>query len=346
MFNLHDLPLESGASSRNGRRGARVSCRLWVRVLGWDDAPVSRAGDLAATGVFISTSDPWGSPNDVVMLELESPDRAAKLRTMARVARVLRQDDRSFGARVVGIGLEFLPLETIQPAARLLVRHAVEQELTHHGYVRLDNPAPAYVTETVDGTCHSAKVQDLGLEQVTLLTPHRIQYGRQVTLQVTHSDGSLELSGHVVVSRPVSKGLEFATIVHLDGALEERSATLLDLAQQVILPEDYSPPPASAFDFSGELGPVSIDEVLTLVSHRCYSGVLSVGNEAQFFSVQISEGSVTAVESNVADTVDECLARLRFMASGEFRFRSKRKPQLLLAPNSTNKLVADILSHA
>jgi hypothetical protein len=279
-----------------------------------------------------------------VLLELESPDHQAKFRTMARVARVLRQDDRKSGARVVGIGLEFLPLETIQPAARALVRHAVAQELTHHGYVRLDNPAHAYLRETADGSSHSAMVQDLGLEQLTLLTTHRIDYGRKVNLQVPHADGCVQLSGQVVASQPVAGGLEFSTIVHLDGPLESRTATLLDIAHQLVLPEDYAPPPDSGFDFSGELGAVSVEELLTLVSHRCYSGVLSVGTESQFFSIQVTEGSITAVESNVAKTSEESLERLRLLASGEFQFRNKRKPQLLLVPSSTNKLVADILS--
>jgi hypothetical protein len=346
MFDFRDLPIDSGSPAHHGRRGARVSCRLWVRVCGWDHISVSRVGDLAATGVFISTSEPWGSPNDVVLIELESLDHQVQLRTMARVARVLRQDDRKFGARVVGIALEFLPLERIQPAAAALVRHAVAQELSHHGYVRLDNPAHAYLNEVSTGEAHSAMVQDLGLEQLTLLTTERLEYGKSVQVQVPHTDGCVDLSGHVVASQPVAGGLEYATIVHLDGPIATRTSTLLELAHQLVLPEDYAPPPDSGFDFSGELGPVSIDEVLTLVGHRCYSGVLSVGTEAQFFSVQVTEGNITAVESNVANNTEDALDELRLLASGEFQFRNRRKPQLMLIPNSTDKLVSDILSQA
>lgn len=342
MYDFQDLPIDSGAPSQHGRRGGRVSCRLWVRVVGWDDQPISRAGDLAATGVFISTSEPWGSPNDVVLVELESIDRAAKLRTMARVARVLRQDDRKFGARVIGVALEFLPLETIQSAADVLVRHAVAQELTHHGHVRLDIPARSYIAETEGGSPESAMLQDLGLEQLTLLTANRFDYSREVSVEVPHAQGCVRLGGRVVASQPVPGGLEYSTLVRLEGPVDGRASMLLDLSHQLVIPDDYEPPPDSGFDFSGELGAVGIDEVLQLVSHRCYSGVLSVGNETQCFSVQVSQGSITCVESNGTKTENEAIAQLRKLRAGEFRFRNKRRPQLMLV--SSTRLVADVLS--
>lgn len=322
-----------------------MSCRLWVRVVGWDKQPVSRAGDLAATGVFISTNEPWGGPNDVVLVELASLDHAASLRTMARVARVLRQDDRTSGARVIGVALEFLPLETIQTAAANLVRHAVGQELTHHGYVRLDIPARSYITDSASGSAQAAMLQDLGLEQLTLLTTDRVDYGNQVSVEVPNPDGCVYLQGKVVSSQPIPGGLEYSTLVHLDGPVEERTGKLLDLAHQLVVPEDYDPPPESGFDFSGELGSVSVDEVLSLVGHRCYSGVLSVGNETQHFSIQVSQGSITAIEGNNTGSPEDALTQLKRIAHGEFRFRNKRRPLLTLVSSTTNRLVADILSH-
>jgi hypothetical protein len=344
MYDFQDLPIDSGAPANHGRRGGRVSCRLWVRVVGWDQQPVSRPGDLAATGVFISTSEPWGSPNDVVLLELESIDRAAKLKTMARVARVIRQDDRRFGARVIGVALEFLPLETIQNAAASLVRRAVAQELTHHGHVRLDVPARSYLTDANDGAPQAALLQGIGLEQLTLLTASRVEYGKQVNVEVPHADTCVRLGGRIVSSQPLPGGLEYSTLVHLEGPLEGRAATLLDMAHQLVIPDDYEPPPDSGFDFSGELGSVGIDEVLELVSHRCYSGVLSISNELQCFSVQVSQGSITSVEGNAAKTQEDAVAQLKDLRAGEFRFRNKRRPQLTLVSTNTTRLVADILS--
>lgn len=344
MYDFQDLPIDSGAPANHGRRGGRVSCRLWVRVVGWDQQPVSRAGDLAATGVFISTSEPWGSPNDVVLLELESIDRTTKLRTMARVARVLRQDDRSFGARVIGVALEFLPLETIQNAAAGLVRHAVAQELALHGHVRLDVPARSYVTGTAEGAPHAALLQGIGLEQLTLLTAVRFDYDKQVHVEVPHGENCVRLGGRVVSSQPLPGGLEYSTLVHLEGSHEGRASTLLDVAHQLVVPDDYEPPPDSGFDFSGELGSVGVQELLELVSHRCYSGVLSVSNEMHCFSVQVSEGVVTSVESNAAKSREEAMTQLQNMRAGEFRFRNKRRPQLMLVSSNTSRLVADLLS--
>jgi hypothetical protein len=344
MYDFQDLPIDSGAPANHGRRGGRVSCRLWVRVVGWDQQPVSRPGDLAATGVFISTSEPWGSPNDVVLVELESIDRATKFKTMARVARVLRQDDRRYGARVIGVALEFLPLETIQTAAAVLVRHAVAQELTHHGHVRLDVPARSYVTDVSSGTPQAAMLQGIGLEQLTLLTQNRIEYGTRLHVEVPHAEGCVRLDGQVISSQPLPGGLEYSTLVHLEGPLEGRAATLLDMAHQLVVPDDYEPPPDSGFDFSGELGSVGVEEVLQLVGHRCYSGVLSISNEQHCFSVQVSQGNITSVEGNASKSQDEAIAQLKSLRTGEFRFRNKRRPQLTLVSTNTTRLVADILS--
>ncbi len=119
---------------------------------------------------------------------------------------------------------------------------------------------------------------------------------------------------------------------------------LVDLAKQVVMPDDCTASPESGFDFSGELGPVTVDAVLRLLSHSCYSGVLSVGNEAEFYSVQISHGSITEIESSMHKTMEGALEGLKTLGSGEFRFRYRCRPQLALVSPMTARLVEDVLA--
>lgn len=344
MSNTHDLPLESQAPINHGRRGGRVSSKFWVKVSGWDTEPVLRSGDLAATGAYIATTEPWGSPGDVVMLELQSLDNEASLSTLARVARVLRQDDRNYGARVVGVALEFLPMESIQPAAAALVRCAVERELVRHGHVRLDDPALAYVHTSHAPAPLMSAVNDVGLEQVTLQTPLLLPYGTNVELEISTRNGALHLDGQVVASQPMADSRRFSTLVHLHGTIDGRQSVLVDLAKQVIMPDDCSAPPESGYDFSGELGHVSVADLLSLLSHRSYSGVLSIGNESEFYSVQISQGAITEIESTAHKTTEGALEGLKSLGSGEFRFRYRCRPQLELVSPMTARLVEDVLA--
>lgn len=345
MFECNHAPQDFHAPIRNGRRGGRVSTKFWLRVAGWDSEPVARSGDLAATGLFITTGEPFGSPGDVAMLELESLDHSAKMRSLARVARVLRQDDRKFGARVVGIAFEFLPLETIQPAAANLVRHAVRDELIRHGHVRLDDPAVVFVRTADGSSAKRATLLDLGVEQVTLQTTTRFSYGSKFTLEMPHEMGLLTLSGEAVSSQPLADtgGSTYSTLVHLCGPLEERQTSLVDLAERLVVPDDYEPPPESGFDFSGELGTVSVEQLLQLVSHRCYSGVLSIGNELKFFSIQISQGQVTSIEASGSDQA-ATIETLRTLQTGEFRFRNRRSPRLSLISPGTAELLENVMS--
>lgn len=346
MSNNHDLPLESQAPVNHGRRGGRVSSKFWVKVSGWDAEPVQRSGDLAATGAYIATTQPWGSPGDVVMLELQSLDNEASLNTLARVARVLRQDDRNYGARVVGVALEFLPMESVQPAAAALVRYAVERELVRHGNVRLDDPALAYLHMSEAPAPLMSAVSDVGLEQLTLQTPLLLAYGTSVEVEVNLKSGGVRLKGQVVASQPMADSRRFSTLVHLHGAIEGRQSVLVDLAKQVVMPDDCTPSPESGFDFSGELGAVTVEAILKLVSHGCYSGVLSIGNEAEFYSVQISQGTITEIESRTHKTLEGAIEGLKGLGSGEFRFRYRCRPHLALVSPMTARLVEDVLAQS
>ena len=92
-----------------------------------------------------------------------------------------------------------------------------------------------------------------------------------------------------------------------------------------------------------------MDQLLKLVSHRCYSGVLSVGNEQQCFSIQISQGRVTSVEGGNSDSADsadsvDSLDALRTWQSGQFRFRNRRSPRLSLISPGTAQLLDQVMS--
>src|SRR5690606_7895367 len=140
----------------------------------------------------------------------------------------------------------------------------------------------------------TATLLGLGIEQLTLQTTTRFAYGSRFTIEVPHEGGHLKLAGGAVSSQPLvgTNVSLFSTLVHLRDDIAERRSLLLGIGQRLVVPEGYEPPPESGCDFSGELGTVSVDQRLKLVSHRCYSGVLSVGSEQECFSIQISQGRV------------------------------------------------------
>src|SRR5262249_32265252 len=104
-----------GRRPPEARRASRIDCDLWVRVGGVDGAARPRRGNSSVTGVYVSIDEAVGSPGDVVWLSLSTVDKVRSAQTMARVTRVVRQDDLHRGAAVVGAGFEFMPLEQPQP---------------------------------------------------------------------------------------------------------------------------------------------------------------------------------------------------------------------------------------
>lgn len=332
-----DVP-DSRARANSGRRSGRVSTELWVRIGGNSRPIAKRRGDLAATGVFLLSNDPPGSPGDVVPITLMSADQSETFSTLARVARVLRQDDRARGSRVIGVAFEFLPLDRVQPDAVKLLRRVTTLAFSKLGQLRLDQPAPAFVRPT-GGTRARARLRMFGAEQVTLHTASALPYRCNVEVELPNEPAPLSLTGEVISStREFDIGApRYTTIVHLDHNATERVPELLALAQQLLTPSAPEHEERSYYDFRGDLGTLPLTNVLELLRQERYSGVLSAGDARRFFSVEITDGEIGSIEpggSTVGDLMGLC--------DGEFQFKNRRLAQLSVLTGSTARLMRDV----
>jgi hypothetical protein len=345
MTESNDEIPESSAVLDSGRRSGRIATELWVNVGDGDPSKsAKRKGDLAATGVYLSTSQAWGSPGDVVPLTLESPDRGSRFFTLARIARVLRQDDRVRGARVIGVGYEFLPLNKIQPGAVELLERAAIHSLTKLGQLQLDDPPLAYFTTDVS-VRQPCRIKVLGREQVTIHTQTALPLRHCIELVVPEEDAHpTDVSGVSLRGELISCTLEtfedserFTSVIHLEASHAETSQTVLSLARRFLVPDNSDEPERSSYDFRGELGVLNVTQVLQLLEQEHYSGVLSAGDGSRFYSAEVTDGRIVSVEpagSNVSD--------LLALSDGEFQFKNRRLAQIAPLTNSVAKLMRDV----
>jgi Domain of unknown function (DUF4388) len=338
MEEQHDEIPDSAGETDGGRRGGRVTAELWVSAGGRAQPGVKRRGDLGATGVYVLTDEAAGSPGDVVPLTLESADRTETFSTLARVARVLRQDDRLRGSRIIGIAYEFLPLDRVQPGAAKLLKRVTTLAFSKLGQLRLDRAAPAFITAGT-GAREKAKLRMFGVEHVALYTSRALPFRQAVAVELPRSAESLHLRGEVVSStQELEAGKpRFLNIVHLSDASESQAAELLAFAQELLVPVTSEPEERSYYDFRGELGTLRVTDILGLLHQERYSGVLSAGDAQRFFSVEVSEGRIGSIEPGGATLGD-----LTSLAEGEFQFKNRRLAQLSALTGTTGRLVRDV----
>lgn len=339
---MYDEDSDLVGSGRRRRRGERVEAELWVQITGLDSAPVRRCGNLAATGVYLAIGEPIGSPGDLVKLTLQSIDKERTLRTLARVVRVLRQDDRAFGARVIGMGLEFLPLQRLQPDAEALLLHVLSLELSALAQLRVEPVPTATVTVDEEEPPVHASLSGLGIEQLTLATAQPIAPGSQLRIYVPHHEGMTSLTGKALANgrEAATRGRRATTLVQLTGSVRSREQAVLGLAQTLLIPEAVEPPERAYYDFTGELGAIRFAEVLDLLRKERYSGVLSLGDGERFYSIELRSGEISNIEAVGAplEPTEKLLRQLADLEHGEFKFRNRRT-----APADRASLPAQLL---
>ncbi len=325
---MYDEDSDFGEAGRRRRRGERVEAELWVQIAGLDSAPVRRCGNLAATGVYLAIGEPIGSPGDLVKLTLQSIDKERSLNTLARVARVLRQDDRAFGARVIGMGLEFLPFQRLQPDAEALLLHVLSLELSALAQLRVEPVPTATVTVDDREPPNHASLSGLGIEQLTLATAEPIMPGSQVRIYVPHHDGMTNLTGKALANgrEAATRGRRATTLVQLTGSARAREQAVLGLAQTLLIPDSVEPPERAYYDFTGQLGAIRFDDILDLLHKEHYSGVLSLGDGECFYSIEVHDGEISNVEAVGAalESTQELTRQLAELEHGEFKFRNRR----------------------
>jgi hypothetical protein len=284
-----DRPVEA-------RRASRIGTQVWARVKGVDASTRARVGNISVTGLYIATEEAVGSPGDLVALTLSTIDKTRSASTMARVARVVRQDDRHRGAAVVGAGFEFLPVD--HPPAELveLVRHATALALRSSGSVVVDRESVVRVVREAGRTAF-ARARMLRRDAIVLAVPRPLPVGDRVRVEPEeHGERLLELEGRVTCCEPGDRdGGHLATVSFgEDGGRGEEAVSLL--VASLIAPSRLPSPPSRLQDFSGQLSRVHLSSVLTLAESVRLDGVITVASETSAGRIYVAEGRIVDAE--------------------------------------------------
>jgi hypothetical protein len=314
-----------GRRPPESRRASRIDSDLWVRVGGVDGAARPRRGNISVTGLYVSIDEAVGSPGDVVWLSLSTVDKVRSAQTMARVTRVVRQDDLHRGAAVVGAGFEFMPLEQPQPEIVEVVRHVTSLALGMCGGVDLDHDHAVKVSRKA-GPAVLARLENLGRDRVVISLPGPLTPGEEVRLDIADPSGGLihvrGVAGpsepdfadgtgrhHVVVRfRPPSSG-DDAYVTRAVGAVVEG----------LIAPARIATVEERPRDLSGQLSRVHLGSVLALAELEHLDGVVTVANERCSARIYLCGGRIVDAEHDQPELQPrDVLGQVLAWPEGEF----------------------------
>jgi hypothetical protein len=311
------------------RRASRIDCDLWVRVGGVEGAARPRKGNISVTGLYVGIDEAVGSPGDVVWLSLASADKARSAQTMARVTRVMRQDDLHRGAAVVGAGFECLPQEHPRQDVVDLVRHVTSLALGMCGGVDLDHDHAVRVSR---GKAPSivARLENLGRDRVVINLSAMLPPGEEVRLDIAEpSGGSIHVNGVVGASEPdfSESTVRYSVVVRFrppsneDGGYVSR--TVGALVDGLIAPVRVAGADERPRELSGQLSRVHLASVLALAELEGLDGIVTVANERSAGRVYLSGGRIIDAEHDTPGLHPrDVLAQLMSWNEGEFSFVS------------------------
>lgn len=336
-----DLSLE--APHRHGRRGRRISSELWVQACGVEQTSIFRKGNISPSGVYVTSKVPAGSPGDLLMLRIASADQSKQARTVARVARVLRQDDRARGARVIATAFEFLPIDRPQPDITELVEHIAAYELDNFGGLRLDGETAATVRGEDSQSFH-ASIKVLGRTHITFRACAIAKVGQVLNVQVPYEGGVAVFEGQVLHALREEQGAEVCSIaLRLSPSHEQQDAQLLELVRSLLKTGADRRHAASHYDFTGQLSQIGFEHVVELLRAEEYSGVLTCANDLQHYSFEVQHGEVMTVDAATGLSKSDALTRALLLQEGEFKFSNRRNIELNAKSARGARLLRDVL---
>jgi hypothetical protein len=335
------------------RRASRIECDLWVRVGGVDAATRPRSGNISVTGVYFGVDEAVGSPGDVVWLNLSSIDKLRSAHVMARVTRVLRQDDLHRGAAVVGAGFEFLP-EPPQQEVVELVRHVTSLALGMFGGVTLDHDHAVRVTRKTGATL-VARLRSLGRDHVIVSAPSLLTIGEPVRIDVSEpGGGQIFIHGRAVACEPdYSDGhsQRYAVVVRFACPTDESGGPRDEYADRavesllgaVVAPSTLATARTNGLDLSGQLSRVHLTSLLSLAEMERLEGVITVANERSAARIYVSEGRIVDAEFDKSTLAPrDVVAELIGWADGEFSVLCTKVRRPDRFETSTQALLHDI----
>jgi hypothetical protein len=278
------------------------------------------------TGVYVATSEPVGAPDDVLELQLSSIDSSCQVLVLARVARVVRQDDPHRGARVIGAAFEFLPADETPAGVAELLAHCARLELGSTGSLMFDDEIRGVLR--VDGAESGCSVRSFGPDWLNLTTAIDVDLVPSNRLQVAISEVRPTLDGTVLsvldVELPAAgtptHGLLRRVRMQVDASQRQ---LLLELAQHALLTRAATKVPAGSTDLAGQLQHLPLASLVGLLERGRYSGVLCAGDGDSFFSFEIEQGRVSSWVRPAGVDANQALPNALSLRDGEFKFHAR-----------------------
>ncbi len=343
----------------------RIDGDFLVRIVGLDEAPVRRRGNISVTGVYFEVDDYEADPGTVERLELTSTDDVRQVVGLACLSRVVSVADLWETSKVTGVAFQFLPGdEDMRQDILGLVSHVARQRLL--GDEVLLEQLGLDAAMSVGTAEKRATVQTVRSTSLILETEWPVERGARVGLAIEAPEGAqlVQIQGIVDESRAVtddSAQSRYRVQValhpsdsptpdpeHDSDAGDPKGATLTDafasLLDNILKPEAVQPSVSRAPHIEGDLARVSIASVLSLLEFEKMSGTLRLLRDGQKAVLFVKEGRVLDAELEDADDKPlQVLENVVQWIRGSFRFLVEEIDRPDLLRTTTTALVLDAL---
>lgn len=342
----------------------RIAGDFEVRIVGLDEVPVRRRGNISVTGVYFEVDDFDAEPGTVERLELTSTDGNRRVVCLACLARLMTVVDLWETARVSGVAFQFLPAdETVRQDILGLVSHVARQRLIGDE-VLLEQLGLDAALNIGSGEPRTARVHTMRSTSLVLETEWPVERGARVGLAIEapHSTQLVRIHGVVDETRAFtgktgqsryrirvalnpadSKGpaQEPDTGEPAGATLDDAFATLLD---SLLKPDAVQSSMARAPHIAGDLSRVAIASVLSLLEFERMSGCLRLERDGRKAILFVKEGQV--LDAELVDSDEKPLKVLKQVIQweqGSFRFIVEEVDRPDLLRTTTTALILDAL---
>jgi Domain of unknown function (DUF4388) len=344
----------------------RIGGDFDVRIVGLDDVPRRRRGNISVTGVYFEVDDFDAEPGTVERLELSSTDGNCSVVCLACLARVMTVVDLWETARVTGVAFQFLPGdEAMRQDILGLVSHVARQRLLGDEVLLEQLGLDASLNIGTEDP-RTARIQTMRSTSLVLETEWPVERGARVGLAIEASEGAqlVRIQGvvdearslscdsddgqsryrvQVALTTPDPKDPDLApeTSEPAGATLDDAFASLLD---NLLKPDAIQPPLARAPHIAGDLGRVAIASVLSLLEVERMTGSLRLLHNAQKAVLFVKEGRM--LDAELVDSDEKPLEVLELVLQwerGSFRFVVEEVDRPDLLRMTTTALILDAL---
>ena len=333
---------------QSDRRGdLRIETQMWVRVIGRDNRPNLRTGNISGNGFFFEVEHWSGRPGDIGVMEISSEDRAQTFTTMASLVGVIGVGDAQWSSAQMGVSYEFLPSdEATRVDIARTVRHIAEQHPEQLGDAGFEDFRSGSANGMLlGGAATSGGIIEAGAHVRLIVDAATLGSKREVAGVVGDITESLQADGTIRFWVPVfvtggaqspeaeSRTREAPMERPVPAEPAEASPgpeSIIDVMWKDLVPEarsiigetDSGSSPTGKSHLSGRLSQISMPSALWLLDQEGLSGVIEFQREDEIIVLYLSEGSVIDADSP-SDERDprEHLSALMAWEDGEFEFR-------------------------